>query len=250
MRSKKIWVQIIGRANYVDDKIYADYSQLIGNLFTYYLAPVYVKKLTKFLVDFKEEHDWHIFPKTAGESTYTITTSFSFDRFFESSPSEKKELLLKAVRDGLLKLYEYLGLNCDDVNYAYKEIIANEYRLTIPFLTGGKFNKQRTIKASVIAEHFLEYAMIYLIFTSNLGIEVNKIPLFKTMAHQFIYKQLIAFGKWTADDVFSVYNNTKEFWINVTPDGEYSIHYSPNQRDIEGIREEINFLAKKVFVEL
>lgn len=155
MQSKKIWVQIIGRANYVDDKIYADYSQLIENLFTYYLAPVYVKKLTKLLIDFKEEHDWHIFPKTTGESIYTIATSFSFERFFASSPSDKQELLLKAVRDGLLKLYEYLGLNCDDVNYAYKEIIANEYRLTIPFLKGGKFNKQRTIKASVVAEHLL-----------------------------------------------------------------------------------------------
>ncbi|RFZ90660.1 hypothetical protein D0C36_16995 [Mucilaginibacter conchicola] len=250
MRPKKFWVQICSRRPYVDDKIYVDHCRLIESLFTYYLAPVYLKKLGKLLIDFKEEDDWSIFPKEAGESIYTLRTSFSFDRFYESSPSGKQALLLNAVRDGLLKLYEHLGLNCNDVNYAYKEILERDYKLSVPLLKGGKFNKQRRIKASLVAEHFLEYAMVYLIFTDKQGIELNKIPLFKTDAHQFAYQRLVASGKWTSDDVFSVYNNSKEFWIDVTTDGKHLIRYRPQGRDIEGVQEEINFFAKDVFVKL
>jgi len=73
-------------------------------------------------------------------------------------------LLLNATRAGLLKLYNHLGLNCEDVNEAYKEILKNEYALQVPSLKGGKFNKGRTVKASVIAEHLLEYALICLLF--------------------------------------------------------------------------------------
>lgn len=252
MREKKLFIQVLmDNQSVIESEDFNNYASWIGNLFTFYLTPVLIKKVQKLLIEFSEEEDAKfILPDKMGESIYTIKETFSYDEFRKSSFLRKKYTLLENVCKCLKDLYQHIGLNPLDVDMAYTEILDRNFALNVQLCGGMKFNRNRTIRAWVEAEYFLDHALIKVCFTDDRNMLVNSVDLFKTVPHHFIYSQLIDSVKWVNNEEFVLYNNSKELAIALQIDGSYKVSYQPELRDVEGIKEEIEFLTKEALVKL
>ncbi|ASU33460.1 hypothetical protein MuYL_1562 [Mucilaginibacter xinganensis] len=57
-------------------------------------------------------------------------------------------------------------------------------------------------------------------------------------------------SKWIDNEVFQSFNITKEFSIQVKINGNVSIFYTPADRDIDGIKEEIRYLTQEIYFKI
>ncbi|MFD0767133.1 hypothetical protein ACFQZI_19925 [Mucilaginibacter lutimaris] len=247
---KRLYIQIVATSNQIAGyEVFIRYAAFVSNLFTFNLPVVTIKHTQKLLIEFSDSIiTGFAFPEEKGQSIYTIQEKFTFAEFSNASPLEKKSMLTDSVYKSLLNLYEHIGLNSSDVELAYKQIITNHFILSVQLCGGVKQNKKGAIKASVTAEHFLDYALIRVTFSNDKN-TVIQVDLFKTVPVYYIYTQLVNSAKWINNNVFAISNNSKEFVLNIEPNGSYAIAYNPKLRSTDGLKEEIKSLAKEILID-
>lgn len=251
LEKKRLYIQIYAASSTViaNDE-FKKYAVFISNLFSFTLPPVEIKRTQRLNIDFSQDSNaLFIFPNEKGESIYTIQETFSFLEFKNASPALKKRMIVENACQCLYKLYLHLELNPSDVKLAYDQILGNNFELSVQLCGGIKTNRKR-IKASVIAEHFLDYTLIRVVFLDAENVVLNTVNLFKTLPAYFIYTQLVNSAKWANNDVFYLFNNTKEFEIRIGINGNHNVCYYPKRRDVNGIKEEIKFLSPQILIDI
>jgi len=252
MKEKRLHIQVLYESDNISEcENFKNYAALTSNLFTFYLPPVLINKTQKLVIEFSESEDvFFIYPAKLGESIYTIQHTFPCSDFGKSSLLEKIKLLAEQVYFCLLKLYEHLKLEVGGLTDGYNLILKNNYKLSLKLCGGLKQNKDKTLGAVVSAEHFLDGTIIQVTFLSKNKKVVHVMQLFKTLPNSLFYTQLARTAKWIDQEVFQVTNNSKEFNIQINVSGSHTVVYSPRERGIEGIKEEINFFTQDVFIDL
>ncbi|TDQ06545.1 hypothetical protein [Pedobacter metabolipauper] len=252
MKEKRLYIQITGNSERISDhEDFIDYSALVTNLYTFYLPIVLIIKTQKLIIEFSNETNaLLISPKEIGESIYTIAETFPFDLFKTCASAKKIELLVDHSYECLLKLYKHLRLDLTNVDFAHHLIKENNNKLSLKLCGGLKHNKNRTFSAIVTAGHFIGYTLIQIAFLDDHHKVIKILPLFKTAPVYFFYYRLAKSAKWMNNDVFEIFNDSKEFCIQVNLNGDYRIIYNPKDRNSEDIREEIRFIAKEVLVQI
>jgi hypothetical protein len=246
MKEKRIMIQVT--FDDVESNLNS-YAIFIANLYTYYLPTISVTN--KVVVEFiKETNVLIIIPDQLGEDIYTIIKSLDFSAFENKNSDKKKEILFNAVFECLKILFTKLKINLQNLYNAHKKILENNYELKRVLCGGLKENRAKDIVATVMAEHFLDYALSSVSFYfKNTKVE-KKIILYKTGPVDFIYSRLIWSARWEDNKTFQLSNKTKEINLSINIDGSISILYFPIDRDIQGIKEEINYLAQDIYFEL
>jgi hypothetical protein len=203
---------------------------LISNLFTFNLTPGYIH------------------PNEPDQPIYTFRKGFDLLEYSNSNPLIRKiEILTLCAYRCLLTLYQHLDLECSDVELAYTNIIANDFKLSIPLCGGAKLNRKKTNSATVTAHHYLDYALIEVTFFDvSKSRTLKKIEIYKTVPVDFIYTQLVTSAKWLDNEMFAIINNTEEFTLIINKDFICIPTYNPKLREKDGIIEEIRFLTKDV----
>jgi|GEM_PF-4562001 len=245
MRQKRLWIQISieGKARQELNK----YACYVSNLFTFYLPTVFIKTTCKLVVELVSEDDaFYIFPADRGESIYTVRDTLLLDEF-AGNDLDKLILLAKRTISSLRKLYEHLGLQPADIISGYNNIIENNFTLKTELL---KKRNRQGVKATLIVEYFLDFALIYIVFFDKEDNIIRKVDLFKTLPNHLFYSQLIHSAKWIGQSTFEVLNKSKETRININLDGETRVDYYPTGRDIEGIKQEIRYFSLEQMINI
>jgi len=73
----------------------------------------------------------------------------------------------------------------------------------------------------------------------------KEILLFKTIPVYFIYAQIINKVKWLNNNVAQLLNKEKDLIINISLSGEVTCSYQLNNRSVEDIKNEIDFLTQE-----
>ena len=226
------------------------YANYVGNLLTYNLPMESVKGTQKLIVEFLSEKDaFFVFPKNLGEPMYTIRETFPFNEFSDTL-TDKLKLITEKAYECLIILYKHLKLNPANLDIGYKKIRESDYTLSVSLCGGLKHNRNRTRKAILTAEYFLEYAIIYVCVLDKENRVTEKINLFKTMPHYLFYSHIIHSAKWIDNEIFQISNRSKEIKINVNVNKKVDVEYFPQQRDIEGVKEEIRFFTLERMIDI
>ncbi|ASU36339.1 hypothetical protein [Mucilaginibacter xinganensis] len=244
MKEKRIIIQIVLKN---DDYILNNYSSLIENLYTFLLPPLKLKNTKKILIKLINQPSClEIMGEKTGQELYLIRNEFDF-AFFESVNSDqKKDYLCDAAFECLKALFAVLRLDLEILVNTYKHIKKIDYQLKNILCGGPKKNNNKTIVGQVIAEHFLDYALLNVNFKFLKTSETKTVILFKTYPTFFFYSKLIWTAKWTSNTTFLVSNKLKEINLEININGDISIVDTPINREIEWIKDEIRYLTLEI----
>jgi hypothetical protein len=247
MREKRLWIQINWRFDQHDMDV-ENCTNFVANLFTHKLPPVISSGVSKVNIDFTD------YPNLEGISKFgsilSITELFPTDIFEQRDLEGKMELLIEETYRCLKLVYQHLKLDIDELESGYNEILNNHHELVTMLISGPKLNKNRSVSATVIAEYFLDYNEIKVDFWDKKSETLSSVPLFKTRSGILFYNGLLHKSKWIDNNTFELTNRTQEINFRIAIDGQINMYYQPIERDIEGIKEEIQFFTSERSFEL
>ncbi len=244
MKKRRISLQVYSDFEHFKSlKELRDLSLYFGNLFEFYL-PTYYTNIKKIVIELVNERDFLlIIPDDIISEVCIIRKSFDFSQFDVIDTKLKKELLFEFVFNCLKTFFEKIDFDLIELRNAKKSIIENNFGMDVTLCNTPIVNKAK-VTAILIAEHHIEFALIKLIFIFKDGSK-KEIHLFKTIPLYFIYAQIMNKVKWLNNDIVQLLNKEKDFIINISLSGEVACSYQPNNRDIEDIKNEIDFLTQE-----
>lgn len=252
MKERKLLIQIDwDNLNEKETESFKDIAINIARLYEYSLPSVNTKKIQKIVVTFSAKHDqFYLIPDNLDSDIVIAYKTFDFEKFNVSNIQEKKELVLRCTFDVLSIIFDRIELGKSILKFGYDQIIRDNFALTVDVCGLAKLNRRKDISAKVVAEYFVGYVMISVLFFSKNHSMIRKTDLFKTVPHYFIYLQLVYKTKWLNNEVFQVSNKSSEINILIDIQGATSLHYSPSGRTIDELKEHIKFLTEELYIEI
>lgn len=249
MKAKRLWIDIrVNNSGIAEYEDFTRYGVFVGNLFTFHLPEIAVNKVSKIVVEFSRHPDE--IDISSFNSIHTIKETFPFNKFSKQGFLGKVKLLSECVYKCLTALYEKLNFNLGQLDFGYQEILNNGFKLSKELFKGAKYNKTKTIKAVVMADFLFDYTEIKISFLDKKGVVVTEQILFKTHPGWFFYTRLLESAKWVDNDTFELSGLNNEIKLRIRVDGQIAPYYSPINRDISGIKEEIRYFTSEVMFKM
>ncbi|MCC2614637.1 hypothetical protein LJ739_00095 [Aestuariibacter halophilus] len=127
--------------------------------------------------------------------------SFDFDSFRKLNPIEKKELLLSKLYNSLLSLCEANGWAKEPFEKARSSVI--EERFLNSYEVSRKNNPNRSMVASLNAEHTAEAFRLDIIVTDKSGKEIYKNTVLSEEPDEFFFNGRIGRIRWESSNVLN-----------------------------------------------
>lgn len=243
-RSNRLLIHIYwGHDNVPEAEEIKMLAQYVSNLFTFYL-PVINTQLKKIVIEFDLDSSLPTIDYLIDSKIMTVYKSFDFSNW--QREENKLQSMFNLASEALKAAFEELEIPSILIVETVEEIERNGLELNVEICKTPIFNKEKKIRAILLAEYKIDYVIIVLIFSFNDG-DSRRVPLFKTFPHYFIYDQLIKKLKWINNNKVEIENNSGELKINVEVNGKVIPIYESKDRDVDGIIEEIKFLTKEVY---
>ncbi|MFT4734466.1 MAG: hypothetical protein ACI9K1_001423 [Arcticibacterium sp.] len=241
-------IQIIGEISDSEDnqRDFNRYANYVGNLYFNALPKLNIQYLKKIVVEllYNSSTNNSIIPYSKDFVICTIQQRFDFSSFLQKDCFLRKRYLTELLHLNILKLAKEFNWELDPFVSAYEKIKETNYE-SHTVVGVIKKSKDRKYRAGIAVEQDIESASIYIFFLDSNESVIEKMKVFETLPQPFLYMQLIGKSKWLNDGEFVLYNKSKEVRIIASIlDAHLSVMYTPKGREVEGVKEELKFIAK------
>lgn len=170
---------------------------------------------------------------TVGDPSYDIVGvafSFDFKKYHLSSLEERRMLTLNVIHKAVLEIAQRLKWNQEIFEEIKSTVIESQFQFS--FLAfKRKLSPSKNYEAQLRLNLTEEYGLIELLLWKTGETEVFKtIPVFKTIAWDFAFYDLISAGKWINKNCYSTQDKRKEIsFIISIENGNVELHFTPKQ---------------------